>query len=331
MTLSTSRPKIAFISQPEYFRFIYENELDDIADVMELKYNYSMPPEAFSGLVDFDADINFFFRGEFVPDVVLKQLRGKKVNLSSEPFPRMIDGRTVYTIDSLDRYLAFRRIQSKPFDYVFHYDAASLPFLEWDGLKLSGEFAFPVATSVYKPDDVSKVWDVFFIGRSTRWREIFFGKLKHYHHFLHISHGVWGPGLVDYMNKSRICLNVHAENEVSWEPRLQMMLSCGAFVISEKITPNKYFRPGVDYVEVTWADEMFNTAEYFLKHEEERNQIAQNGYNRVRELLDSKKVFSDFIQKLDRNEYPVFSGASRNHYLSQYSKFLKLMKRIRGH
>lgn len=331
MPIFVTRPKIAFISQPEYFRFIYENELEDVADVMEFKYNYSMLAEAFSSLIDFNADINFFFRGEFVPNVVLEQLRGKKVNLSSEPFPRVIDGRTVYTIDSLDRYLTFRTIQTKSYDYVFHYDAASFPFFEWDGLKLSGEFAFPVATSIYKPTIVPKIWDVFFIGRSTPRREIFFGRLKHYYHFLHISHGIWGPDLVDYMNKSRICLNAHAENEVSWEPRLQMMLSCGAFVISEKITPNKYFRPGVDYVEVSRYDEMFNVAEYFLQHEEERNEIAQNGFNRVRELLDSKKVFTDFIQKLDRNEYPLFSGVSRHKYLPKYSKFLKFMKKMRGH
>ena len=326
----STRPKVAFISQPEYFRFTYENELDDIADVMEFKYNYSMPPEAFLPLQEFNADVNFFFRGEFVPNTVLERLRGKKVNLSSEPFPRVIEGRTVYTIDSLDRYLMFRQIEGKAYDYIFHYDAASLPFFEWDGLKLSGEFAFPVATNVYKPVDQPKTWDVFFIGRSTPWREIFFGKLKHYYNFLHVSHGIWGPDLVDYIGRSRICLNVHAENEVSWEPRMQMLLACGAFVISEKITPNRYLRPGVDYIEITRHDEIFDKAVYYLEHEDERNAIAENGLNRVRELLDSKKTFVEMIRKLEHNEYPVFSGASRYKYLSNYSKFLKFSERPRN-
>lgn len=331
MSNLTTRPRIAFIAQPEYFRFTYENELEDIADFMELKYNYSMPEEAFSDLIDYDADINFFFRGEFVPNTVLEKLHGIKVNLSSEPFPRMIDGRTVYTIDSIERYLAFRIIQEKSYDYVFHYDAASLPFLEWDGLKLSGEFAFPVATNIYKPINVPKLWDFFFIGRSTPRREMFFGRLKHYHQFLHISHGIWGPDLVEYINKSSICLNIHVENEVSWEPRVQMLLSCGAFLISEKITPNKYLRPGVDYVEVSsMYNEIVDVAEYYLNHEEERKTIAQNGLNRVKEVLDSKKIFAEFIPKLIGKEYPIFSGVSRHKYLLNYSKFLKILQRFQG-
>ena len=90
---------------------------------------------------------------------------------------------------------------------------------------------------------------MFFIGRSTAHRERFFGALKHYKQFLHICHGVWGPALVDHMCAAKVCLNVHAENEVSWEPRMQMMLACGVFVVSERITPNPYLRPGVDYVQ----------------------------------------------------------------------------------
>jgi len=77
--------------------------------------------------------------------------------------------------------------------------------------------------------------------------------------------------LVRYINAARICLNVHAENEISWEPRLQMMLACGAFVISEPVTPNNYLRPGMDYIEVSGKDEMYKTASYYLGNETERN------------------------------------------------------------
>ena len=111
---------------------------------------------------------------------------------------------------------------------------------------------------------------------------------------------------------------------------MQMLLACGAFVMSEKITPNKYLRPGVDYIEVAKPAEMFNQAVYYLEHEEERNMIAQNGRNRVRELLDSKKTFSELLRKLEHNEYPRFAGASRHHYLSAYSRYLKIAKRSRN-
>ena len=57
--------KIAFISQPEYFRFIYENDLDAIAYVKEFPFNFGMSADAFKDLEVYDADYNIFFRGEF--------------------------------------------------------------------------------------------------------------------------------------------------------------------------------------------------------------------------------------------------------------------------
>lgn len=299
-------PKIAFVSQPEYFRFVYEHDLDDLAEVREFKLTYSMDTEQFSDLLEYGADFNIFFRGEYVPSEVLQKLRGVKINLSSEPFPREINRHIEYTGDSLERYRSFRVIRNKPFDYVFHYDASSLNFMLSNGLKLSGEFAFPVAIGVYKPMDIPKEWDIFFIGRSTNHREQFFGPLKHYYNFLHIAHGIWGAELVRYMSAARICLNVHAEDEISWEPRLQMMLACGAFVISEPVTPNAYLRPGIDYIEVSNKDEMFKTISHYLSHEEERRRIAESGYLRVRELLSSNKVFKNLLEGIGQDRYPKF-------------------------
>ena len=264
-----SRLRVAFCSQPEYFRFMYENDLDSFADVMELKIHFGMKVEDYQSLIDFKPDYTFFFRGENVPHKVIERVTGVKVALSSEPFPRYVNGVREQTADSVKRYEVFRPIRFLPFDYVFHYDAASMPFFNEDGLYLSGHFPFPVATDSYFSKPSAKSWEVFFIGRSTEHREQYFGALKHHKKFLHICHGIWGPALVDYMSSAKICLNVHAENEVSWEPRMQMMLACGAFVISEKITPNSYLRPGIDYVQVDSPQQMasrvivFNLPDWF--------------------------------------------------------------------
>lgn len=241
---------------------------------------------------------------------MLEELSGVKVALSSEPFPRVVEGKYEYTIDSIKRYFVFRNIRKKPFDYVFHYDDASLDFLEWDQIFISGQFSFPVATSVYKKKNNPITWDLFFIGRSTPHREAHFGHLKHIYNFLHICHGVWGEPLLDYICASKICLNIHAENEISWEPRMQMMLACGAFVISEKITPNNYLRPGVDYVEIASVDELYQVVSYYLSHDDERLKIAKNGHDRIREVLDSKTNFQKLILDIDSNKYKKYSAGS---------------------
>jgi hypothetical protein len=324
------RLKIAFIAQPEYFRFTYENDLDGVADVKEFRYHFSMTETDFSDLIQFGADINFFFRGEFVPRAVLERLPGIKVNLSSEPFPRRRDGRLEWTLDSLERYLTFRIIRNKPFDYVFHYDEFSLPYLKRDGLNLSGIFRFPVATQVYRPLPQEKKWDLFFIGRSTYHREKFFGNLKHFYSFLSISHGIWGADLVNYINASKICLNVHAENETSWEPRMQILLACQAFVISEKITPNPVLRPGVDFIQVSTSQELDQAVGYYLAHPEERQKISSNGYHQVQEYLDSRKVFVDLIDGIRKNRFPKYYGSRGSILLDLLSSLRDHLKQMRN-
>lgn len=317
--MSPTRPKIAFISQPEYFRFSYENDLDSVTEVQEFELFRMLERSDFSELIRFRADYNFFFRGEFVPAQILSKVPGTKIALSSEPFPRVIDGHLEKTADSLSRYLHFRRIRSLPYDYLFHYDAASLEVMARDGLHCSGHFAFPVATETYQPADTVKSWDLFFIGRSTAHRERFFGPLKHRHHFLHICHGLWGTDLVDYVNRSAICLNVHAENEVSWEPRVQMLLACRTLLISEKITPNSILRPGIDYVEANSPQEMFAAVAYYLAHADERDAIASSGQARVLEQLSSKKCYLELIEKIKSghvNPYRSTQGALALNVLS---------------
>lgn len=309
--------KIAFISQPEYFRFIYEHDLDDIFEVREFPYHFNTKESQLNALINFNADYNIFFRGEFFPNNVLQQLEGKKIALSSEPFPRKINGKWEYTLDSIKRYLDFRNIRGKDFDYVFHYDISSKELFQEDGLGIFEEFVFPVARKTYFPIGSDKKWDIFFIGRSTNHREKFFGPLKHHFNFLHIAHGVHGSELVDYMSKSSICLNAHAEDETSWEPRMQMMLASGAFVMSEKLTPNSYLRPNIDYIEYSTPQDLFEKANYYLAHPDERETIISNAQKSINTYFDSKKIFVEFFEKIDTNDFQKFN--SKNGHIIFYA------------
>ncbi|HCQ23227.1 MAG: hypothetical protein AN483_08215 [Aphanizomenon flos-aquae MDT14a] len=310
--------KIAFIGQPEYFRFCYEKELDLLGEVREFNLNFSMGLNNFIPLQEFNADINVFFRGEFVPNEILTTLKGIKVNLSSEIFPKYIDQKLIVSLDSLSRYEHFvKAIKDKPFDYVFHYDQTSIKFMQEDNLFLSGEFCFPVATESYKPQDISEKWDFFFIGRSTEHRESFFGSLKHHYNFLHICHGIWGEPLVNYMNQSKILLNIHAESEISWEPRVQMLMATGKMVISEKLSYNNYFTPGQDYVEISSPEELYQKAKYYLENDHERFKIAENGRKKVLNYLSSKEVFTQFFEDLKNHKYQKVSFTQLNKNLAQ--------------
>jgi glycosyltransferase involved in cell wall biosynthesis len=328
------KKKISFISQPEYFRFIYENDLNDIFEVQEFPFNFDAKIDDFEKLVEFNADCNIFFRGEFFPNEILKKIKGKKIALSSEPFPRKINGKWEYTLDSLKRYFNFRKIRNKNFDYIFHYDISSKELFEKDGILISGEFTFPVATETYKKStDNNKKWDIFFIGRSTKHREDLFGPLKHKFNFLHIAHGVWGPELVEYINKSKICINAHAEEEISWEPRMQMLLSSGAFVLSEKITPNPYLKPGTDYVEFSGKYDLIEKFEYYLNRKNEREKITENAQKKIINTFDAKKRFYQLFNDLDSGKIKKTSfkkGLLFFELILFFHKYLKLILRKIG-
>ncbi len=299
--------KLAFVSQPEYFKFHYESDLNEFYEVREFRIYENGKLSNFDDLIEFNPDYVIFFRGDFFDNSLLAKLSGLKIALSTEPFPRYIEGRVEYTFDSIRRYLHFRKaMRSLSFDYVFHYDPASEEVMRNDGIGISGVFYLPIANKTFKPKNLEKKWDLFFIGRDTAHREKYFGYLKHKYNFLHIAHGINGVDLIDYINSSKICLNIHAEDEISWEPRVQMLLSTGAFVISEKITPNSILTPGVDYVEIQNREQLFSMVDHYIKSKEERDIIANNGLNKIKLKLNSSINFPKLINDIEDGIYKKY-------------------------
>jgi hypothetical protein len=299
----TTIKKVAFITQPEYFDFHYKDELDHLYEVKYFLNSFSDDPSFFKNVIDFDADINVFFRGEIVPKEVLQSLTGVTVNLSSEPFPKIINRSFEYTEDSLNRFKFFLKILDKPYDYVFHYDEVSKSFFENQGIQLSGFFPFPIITDKIKPQVSEKKWDMFFSGRTTTHRDKYFGPLKRDFNFLHINHGVAGSDLLEFISKCKISLNIHAEDEVSWEPRTQLLLAAGSLMISEPLSPTCPLRPGIDYIEVKNEWELYETCKNVLENYEKYQHIAKNGRARVEQILSSKINFPEFFNDLINNKY----------------------------
>lgn len=305
----TAVKTVAFIAQPEYFSFHYTDILEDMYTVRYFSNSFSEDPAFFKELIEFDADINIFFRGEIVPQQVLESLTGVRVGLSSEPFPKIIDRSLIYTEDSLNRFEFFLRIFDRSFDYIFHYDEVSKFFFENQGIEVSGYFPFPIATEKIEPAMTAKKWDIFFSGRSTDHRDKYFGPLKRDFNFLHINHGVVGSDLLDFVHMSKISLNIHAENEISWEPRTQFLMAAGALLVSEPLSPTCPLRPGVDFVEVRDPWNAYETCRDILKNYSAYRHIAENGRRRIETLLSSRKTFPVFFNDLLIGKYkaPTFN------------------------
>src|SRR4029077_17499287 len=87
--------------------------------------------------------------------------------------------------------------------------------------------------------------DLTFIGRSTEHRERHFGPLKRDCNFLHIAPGVVGQEALAYYHSAPIGLNIHAEPELSWEPRVEQLMAFGPLPGREPLSPDNA-RPARD-------------------------------------------------------------------------------------
>jgi hypothetical protein len=301
--------RVAMVGQTEYFACHFESDLDDLFDMQSFHLRFDVGPNYYHDLCEFNPDITFVFRGELMPRETIASLPGIKVAYSTEPMPKLIGQELQCTTDSLGRFKNFLNTFVRPFDYVFHYDEASRTFLESQGINLSGYAALPIATDTYRPLNGPKTRGILFVGRSTEHRERILGPLKRDFDVLHLAHG-W-PGHVtrnlrDFLrciDSFHVVLNLHGENEISWEPRVQQMLACGALVVSEPISVNEILQPGVHFIEANGPAAFYETCKRLLAHPESGLGIRSAGLEQVRSSLSARKWFATFFNSLMANHY----------------------------
>ena len=304
---NSAKLRIAFVGQEEYFKCHYETDLEDLFEVQSFQAMWHVDPEYYSGLISFKPDITFFFRGELIPPSVIDHLKGVKVGISTEPMPKLVGPDLKYTKDSLDRFKFFLTIFERNFDYIFHYDESSKTFFESQGVSLSGFLPLPIATGTYKPlTGSAPVRDILFLGRSSEHRERFLGALKRDFDVLHLAHG-WPHqervrsvrrDLLPLVGNFHIVLNIHAADELSWEPRVQQMLACGALVVSEPISPNEYLKPGIHFVEANTPQGLYDTCKDILSNPQAYEGIRTAGLAEVRSRLSTKMIFGHLIETI---------------------------------
>lgn len=290
--------KIAFVGQPEYFRIFYRDMMEKNSghDCVEIPIRIAMP-QTYSALIGETFDIIFFFRGEFCPEQVLKNCNGLKVAINTEPMPS--DYRLNPELEH--RFNLFNNIHNMKFDYIFHYDKTSIAWLINHNIHIDGEFYLPVSNPYPPPekDLFDTVWDISFFGRSNQYREQMMGALKRDYNVIHVAHGMSDYQMQYISQRSRIALNLNTNELPSLNPRLQILLSYGNMVLSEKLTHNDVFTSGVHYIEVNEKN-IYKICRNILANEGDETiaTIQSQGNIQAVENLNCLECWENLINKI---------------------------------
>ncbi len=114
-------------------------------------------------------------------------------------------------------------------------------------------------------------------------------------------------GYIDYdkvmpkvFKLSKINLNITLRNIQTGIPlRIFDIMGAGGFLITnyqEELLD--YFEPGSDFIYYEDWDDLINKIDYFLVHEEERKQIAKNGYRKVKEQHSIRQRLEDMFHRV---------------------------------
>jgi hypothetical protein len=226
---------IAFVGQLHYFGVTIPRHMNGFK-IYELNINFEPgDPSRFDPVLELNKkekiDYWVFFRGEFTPQFVLDELEGKKINISTEPIGREDVQRMYLGVNK-----PFFIEHFKHFDYFTHYDSTEIPELKCAGFDVDCEFPLPVDIDTYKPDNIEKIYDLIFMGRSTTRRAMLTGPLKKDYNFLHVDHGMWGTEAVRCYNQAKIGLNLNVSTFKQNQHRIFNMMACGLPIISDEIS-----------------------------------------------------------------------------------------------
>lgn len=191
----------------------------------------------YNALIEFRPDITLIFRPELHAPRHLRMVPGLKVGYSTEPFPKVYEGRLLRSAETDRRLSVFEKIPFGEYHAIYHYDGNSRSFCEEQGWRFFDYRPLPINTDHFNPWNRPPArWDAVFVGKATQRRIALLGGLKDVNRpFLWIEHGVSGAELAQVFRQARCVLNVHADDLVGLEPRVYLAAACGVPVLSDPV------------------------------------------------------------------------------------------------
>lgn len=199
-------------------------------DVNEQDYNFLL------AVANFRPHLTLFYRPELYPPELVRRIPGKKIGFLSEPLPSLIDGALIHSDETRVRAAIYQRMDWSTYDAVFYYDEGKRPTVTRLGWPVRDFMPLPIDTRHFKPTARARAIDVCFVGKATARRMSILDSFRYQRRrFVWIAHGVYGSQLARLFQRSKVVVNVHADNLAALEPRVVLAASCGCAVLTETL------------------------------------------------------------------------------------------------
>ncbi|MCC5946663.1 MAG: glycosyltransferase family 1 protein [Bernardetiaceae bacterium] len=112
---------------------------------------------------------------------------------------------------------------------------------------------------------------------------------------------VFFKDFLNVINRSKIVFNCHSDSTGARKGNMRVFeaLGMGAFMLSDIGEYPPYIKEGRDFIAYKDQNDLIDKVQYFLKHEKERQEIAQTGYETIKKYHNvtetAKKLEQIFI------------------------------------
>jgi hypothetical protein len=210
-------------------------------------------------------DVFFLQRGDHFPLAIVRSVRTPRVFWTSELVARCRDH------DHL--------LQSGLFDHIFMRTQSCIDAVISTGRLQRGQCSVLLSAfdeKTHRPiSDESKDIDILFAGSVSARRKIILDRLSEIHKVTIAS--AFGEEMVKLINRAKVVLNIHGGDFLDTETRVYEVLGCGAFLLTEKLSPENPFSC-LDLAQFDSFDDLVDKVRYYLAHDEEREAIAEHGH-----------------------------------------------------
>jgi hypothetical protein len=295
------RLRVAFVGQSTYFRACALDEHSSRIETRFVEFRADRDAGRMRATLDaFAPHVVVAFRPEIIPAGTFADLRAPVIGFLTEPITRRAgEGAAHWDLDARRRDM--RRLDRDNVDRVVSFDPLIVPTAD-EFMEVWRSLPIPVADRLYRPvRRIAGTPKMLFVGRSTLHRERWLLDVKHRFDCLHVAFGIGVEELERLLETHDVTFNVHNEPYPTFENRVLLHLAAGHLVISEPLSPSHGLESGLDYVEVSYPEELTHAAATVRAFPDAYLRVRVRGRQKAEQYRASRvwpRLFGDLMADL---------------------------------